>query len=336
VAWRYRKSKRLPLGIRMNLSKSGLGFSWGFRGFRIGRDSKGRVTRTVSVPGTGIYNRQVIRPQSQQRGGQVGPAWSPTRSSVVVVVLLFLFIFVCATSFGAFSLAIISLLLGGFICFGMIRQTHVAQVQAAPVQMVAPVAGVPAPPLQVASRNQNSSVWPQVSASGQSRIAIRETIDSLASEIKSFVDEIELPLKEELRKHRGARGARILLEGDIQRLIVRSGFDGTKFSVEAVDLYLSLSRRLHPKTYSAFTPDTMADVLNRMVNNDKKYYFPPDIKLFTLRYLEGYDSANGTQFAAKASGMFLKIPGCAAVENNVVSDAKKEVLSNLSSACGNQ
>ncbi len=60
LAWRFRKSARLPLGFRLNASKSGLGFSWGFRGFRIGRDAKGRTVRTLSIPGTGVFNRQVI------------------------------------------------------------------------------------------------------------------------------------------------------------------------------------------------------------------------------------------------------------------------------------
>jgi len=60
LAWRFRKSARLPLGFRLNASKSGLGFSWGFRGFRIGRDAKGRTVRTLSIPGTGLFNRQVI------------------------------------------------------------------------------------------------------------------------------------------------------------------------------------------------------------------------------------------------------------------------------------
>ncbi|MGA2652971.1 MAG: DUF4236 domain-containing protein [Terracidiphilus sp.] len=60
MAWRFRKSARLPLGFRVNASKSGLGFSWGIRGFRIGRDAKGRTVRTLSIPGTGVFNRQVI------------------------------------------------------------------------------------------------------------------------------------------------------------------------------------------------------------------------------------------------------------------------------------
>jgi hypothetical protein len=60
MAWRFRRSIRLPFGGRLNFSRSGIGWSWGFPGIRVGIDSKGRITRTVSVPGMGIYNRTVV------------------------------------------------------------------------------------------------------------------------------------------------------------------------------------------------------------------------------------------------------------------------------------
>ena len=50
---RFRKS--INLGpLRINLSKSGVGFSLGVKGFRIGRSAKGKNTATVSLPGTGL------------------------------------------------------------------------------------------------------------------------------------------------------------------------------------------------------------------------------------------------------------------------------------------
>ena len=51
---RFRKTIRLPFGININLGKSGAGFSWGFKGFRIGRSANGRIRKTISIPGTGI------------------------------------------------------------------------------------------------------------------------------------------------------------------------------------------------------------------------------------------------------------------------------------------
>lgn len=39
--------------FRINLSKRGVGFSVGVRGFRIGRSATGRNTMRVGIPGTG-------------------------------------------------------------------------------------------------------------------------------------------------------------------------------------------------------------------------------------------------------------------------------------------
>ena len=50
---RFRKS--INIGpLRINLSKSGVGFSFGFKGFRVSRSAKGKNTATVSLPGTGL------------------------------------------------------------------------------------------------------------------------------------------------------------------------------------------------------------------------------------------------------------------------------------------
>ena len=50
---RFRKS--FSIGpLRINLSKSGIGFSIGVKGFRISRSAKGKNTATVSLPGTGL------------------------------------------------------------------------------------------------------------------------------------------------------------------------------------------------------------------------------------------------------------------------------------------
>ena len=51
---RFRKSYKLPGGFRINLSKSGVGYSWGTKGYRITKTANGKVRKTVSIPGTGI------------------------------------------------------------------------------------------------------------------------------------------------------------------------------------------------------------------------------------------------------------------------------------------
>lgn len=51
---RFRKSINLGKLFRLNLSKSGIGHSWGIKGFRTTRTATGKKRNTFSVPGTGI------------------------------------------------------------------------------------------------------------------------------------------------------------------------------------------------------------------------------------------------------------------------------------------
>ncbi len=54
MGWRYRKSINLGGGFRINLSKSGIGYSWGVPGYRITKTANGKTRKTYSIPGTGI------------------------------------------------------------------------------------------------------------------------------------------------------------------------------------------------------------------------------------------------------------------------------------------
>ena len=53
MGWSWSKSKSFG-PFRVNLSKSGVGFSVGGKGFRTGVNASGRKYSTVSVPGTGL------------------------------------------------------------------------------------------------------------------------------------------------------------------------------------------------------------------------------------------------------------------------------------------
>ena len=54
MGFRYKKSINLGGGFRVNLSKNGIGYSWGVKGYRITKTADGRTRRTVAIPGTGI------------------------------------------------------------------------------------------------------------------------------------------------------------------------------------------------------------------------------------------------------------------------------------------
>ncbi len=50
---------KIAPGVHINLSKRGTGVSFGHRGVHLSFSPTGRVTKTVSLPGTGIYYRDV-------------------------------------------------------------------------------------------------------------------------------------------------------------------------------------------------------------------------------------------------------------------------------------
>jgi hypothetical protein len=52
----YRKSVNFG-PFRVNLSKSGVGYSVGGRAFRVGKSARGRSYSTFNVPGTGVGYR---------------------------------------------------------------------------------------------------------------------------------------------------------------------------------------------------------------------------------------------------------------------------------------
>lgn len=58
VGFRLYNSVKLGKGVRLNLSKTGVGVSAGVPGARYSVHSSGRTTRTIGAPGTGVYYRK--------------------------------------------------------------------------------------------------------------------------------------------------------------------------------------------------------------------------------------------------------------------------------------
>lgn len=54
MGFRFRKSINLGGGLRINLSKSGIGYSYGTKGLRYTKTAKGGKRITASIPQTGI------------------------------------------------------------------------------------------------------------------------------------------------------------------------------------------------------------------------------------------------------------------------------------------
>jgi hypothetical protein len=58
MPFRVYKSVRLGKGVRLNLSKTGVGLSGGVKGARYSVHSSGRRTTSVGVPGSGVSYRK--------------------------------------------------------------------------------------------------------------------------------------------------------------------------------------------------------------------------------------------------------------------------------------
>jgi hypothetical protein len=55
MSWRFLRRFRLGGGFNLNLTRSGLGWSWGVPGVRIGTSGAGRRWISFGIPGTGLY-----------------------------------------------------------------------------------------------------------------------------------------------------------------------------------------------------------------------------------------------------------------------------------------
>lgn len=58
MGFRFQRSIKLFPGLKINLSKSGIGWSAGVRGAHTGVDAKGRRYTSVGIPGTGLSWRE--------------------------------------------------------------------------------------------------------------------------------------------------------------------------------------------------------------------------------------------------------------------------------------
>ena len=54
MGFRFRKSINLGGGFKINISKSGVGYSWGTKGYRVTKKSTGGTRTTASIYGTGL------------------------------------------------------------------------------------------------------------------------------------------------------------------------------------------------------------------------------------------------------------------------------------------
>ncbi|MGG7145414.1 DUF4236 domain-containing protein [Clostridium butyricum] len=70
MSFRFRKSINIGGGFKINISKSGIGYSWGIPGYRVTKSARGNIKTTLSIPGTGISYVEEVKntkkPQNYQ------------------------------------------------------------------------------------------------------------------------------------------------------------------------------------------------------------------------------------------------------------------------------
>ncbi|MBI3428459.1 MAG: DUF4236 domain-containing protein [Actinobacteria bacterium] len=70
MGWNVRRSKKIAPGIRLNLSKKGLGVSMGPKHSKISISPGKRITTNIGIPGTGVRYTKVINSKQQTRATQ--------------------------------------------------------------------------------------------------------------------------------------------------------------------------------------------------------------------------------------------------------------------------
>lgn len=106
MGFRFRKSFKFPGGFRVNASNSGLGYSWGTKGYRITKTANGSVRRTTTIPGTGISHVEQIKPQSSASKGSGPAGQSQTKKRhgcLTQIIAAFAALFVIFAAFSACS-----------------------------------------------------------------------------------------------------------------------------------------------------------------------------------------------------------------------------------------
>ena len=66
MAWRWYKRLRLFSGLNANLSRNGVGWSWGIGFIRVGISPNGKRWVSIGVPGTGFRYLKYLNSTSQQ------------------------------------------------------------------------------------------------------------------------------------------------------------------------------------------------------------------------------------------------------------------------------
>lgn len=116
---RYRKSVKLPLGGRLNINKNSTSVSFGSKFHRTTINSKGKVTQTTRIPGTGLsYTTTSSGKQREATFSEASPKLYRFAgiflqvAAVILFVLSLLLLLISPLALIATGLAVIFFLIG--------------------------------------------------------------------------------------------------------------------------------------------------------------------------------------------------------------------------------
>jgi hypothetical protein len=138
MSFRYRRTKSFGKLLRVNLTKTGVGVSFGRPGLRYSVHSSGRTTKTVGLPGTGLYYRKDAGGgrSARTRATRTRTTGIPTNASqrkvnnqiASIGCLIGLIGLMFALVVGAFAAAILNALIGApgaYIGLGLVLVLYV-------------------------------------------------------------------------------------------------------------------------------------------------------------------------------------------------------------------
>lgn len=103
MGWKYRKSIKIAPGVRLNLGKKSRSITVGGKFHRATFSSTGRVTKSTSIPGTGLHHTTTVRSGRKQTTNNARyiddtPKYSPTTYKVCGTILQVLSVLLFAMS----------------------------------------------------------------------------------------------------------------------------------------------------------------------------------------------------------------------------------------------
>ena len=85
MGYRFRKSINLGAGVKLNVSKKGLGVSAGVKGLRVSHGADGKIRVTASAPGTGLSYQETLNKSSNSTMQAFSKMESPSNKPINVI-----------------------------------------------------------------------------------------------------------------------------------------------------------------------------------------------------------------------------------------------------------